>query len=146
MNWKIPLADVDFDAQEQKAVQEVIQSGWLSMGPVTKQFEQEFAEFVGADFALAVTNATAALHLACLAAGIGPGDEVIVPSLTFVASANAIRYTGATPVFADVESLDWLTISPASIKSRINRTYPRNHGYALCWVSLRYEGNSGNSC
>ena len=119
MNWKVPLADVDFDDQEQKAVQEVIKGGWLSMGPVTKQFEQEFAEFVGTDFSLAVTNATAALHLACLAAGIGPGDEVIVPSLTFVASANAIRYTGATPVFADIESLDWLTISPTSIRSRI---------------------------
>lgn len=108
MDWIVPLADVNFDEQEQKAVQEVIQGGWLSMGPVTKQFEQKFAEFVRADYALAVTNATAALHLACLAAGIGPGDEVIVPSLTFVASANAIRYTGATPVFADVESLDWL--------------------------------------
>jgi dTDP-4-amino-4,6-dideoxygalactose transaminase len=66
-----------------------------------------------------VTNATAALHLACLAARIGPGDEVIVPSLTFVATANAVRYTGATPVFADIESLDWLNISPVSIETRI---------------------------
>jgi dTDP-4-amino-4,6-dideoxygalactose transaminase len=91
----------------------------LSMGEVTRQFEQEFAAFTGAKHTLAVTNATAALHLACLAAGIGSGDEVIVPSLTFVATANAVRYTGATPVFADIESLDWLNISPASIESRL---------------------------
>src|SRR3990172_9358679 len=89
------------------------------MGAVTKGFEQEFAAFIGAKHTLAVTNATAALHLACLAVGIGPGDEVIVPSLTFVATANAVRYTGATPVFADLESLDWLNISPASIEARI---------------------------
>jgi dTDP-4-amino-4,6-dideoxygalactose transaminase len=89
------------------------------MGTVTQQFEQEFAAFVGAKHTLAVTNATAALHLACLAVGIGPGDEVIVPSLTFVATANAVRYTGATPVFADVESLDWMNISPASIEACI---------------------------
>ncbi|MEW5939811.1 MAG: DegT/DnrJ/EryC1/StrS family aminotransferase, partial [Chloroflexota bacterium] len=69
--------------------------------------------------ALAVTNATAALHMACMAIGLGPGDEVIVPSLTFVATANAVRYTGATPVFADIESEDWLAISPASIEKCI---------------------------
>jgi dTDP-4-amino-4,6-dideoxygalactose transaminase len=89
------------------------------MGEVTKGFEQEFAAFIGAKHTLAVTNATAALHLASLAAGIGPGDEVIIPSLTFVATANAVRYTGATPVFADIENLDWLNISPASIETRI---------------------------
>ncbi len=119
MNWRVPLADVTFGEEEEKAVQQVIRSGWLSMGEVTRQFEQEFANFISAKHALAVTNGTAALHLACLAAGIGPGDEVIVPSLTFVATANAVRYTGATPVFADVESLDWLTISPDSIETRI---------------------------
>ena len=119
MSWKVPLADVNFDTQEEDAVRGVIQSGWLSMGPVTKEFERVFAEFVKVRHALAVTNATAALHIALLAAGIGPGDEVIVPSLTFVATVNAIRYTGAVPVFADIESLDWLTISPDSIRSRI---------------------------
>lgn len=119
MDWRVPLADVDFGVEEEEAVRQVVRSGWLSMGEVTQGFEQEFAAFIGAKHTLAVTNATAALHLACLAAGIGPGDEVIVPSLTFVATANAVRYTGATPVFADVESLDWLNISPASIESRI---------------------------
>ena len=119
MDWRVPLADVNFGIEEEDAVRQVIRSGWLSMGEVTQAFEREFAAFIGAKHTLAVTNATAALHLACLAAGIGPGDEVIVPSLTFVATANAVRYTGATPVFADLESLDWLNISPASIASRI---------------------------
>jgi dTDP-4-amino-4,6-dideoxygalactose transaminase len=119
MDWRVPLADVNFGVEEEQAVQKVVRSGWLSMGEVTKEFEQEFAAFIGAKYTLAVTNATAALHLACLAVGIGPGDEVIVPSLTFVATANAVRYTGATPVFADIESLEWLNISLASIESRI---------------------------
>jgi len=119
MDWRVPLADVNFGLEEEQAVQQVIHSGWLSMGEVTRGFEQEFATFIGAKQTLAVTNATAALHLACLAVGIGPGDEVIVPSLTFVATANAVRYTGATPVFADIENLEWLDISPASIETRI---------------------------
>jgi len=119
MDWRVPLADIDFGEDEVKAVGDVIRSRWLSMGQVTQQFEQEFAAFTGTKHALAVTNATAALHLACVAAGVGPGDEVIVPYLTFVATANAVRYTGATPVFADLESLDWLNISPSSIEACI---------------------------
>ena len=119
MEWRVPLADLDLGAEEELAVLEVLRSRWLSMGAVTKLFEQEFASFIGAKHTLAVTNATAALHLACLAVGIGPGDEVIIPSLTFVATANAVSYTGATPVFADVESFDWLNISPSSIEACI---------------------------
>jgi len=119
MEWRVPLADVNFGQEEITAVSEVLRSGWLSMGSVTKQFEQEFAAFIGAKHALAVTNATAALHLACVSVGIGQGDEVIIPSLTFVATANAVRYAGAMPVFADIESRDWLTISPASIEACI---------------------------
>jgi len=119
MDWRVPLADIDFGLEEEEAVRQVIRSRWLSMGEVTRKFEQEFAAFIGAKHTLAVTNATAALHLACLAAGVGPGDEVIIPSLTFVATANAVRYTGATPVFADIESLDWLNISPAFIESLV---------------------------
>ena len=110
MDWRVPLADIDFDEQEIGAVADVLRSRWLSMGAVTRQFEEEFAAFIGVKHTLAVTNATAALHLACLSAGVGPGDEVIVPSLTFVATANAVRYTGAVPVFADIESRDSLNI------------------------------------
>jgi dTDP-4-amino-4,6-dideoxygalactose transaminase len=119
MDWRVPLADIDFGPEEEQAVQAVLHSRWLSMGEVTSAFEREFAQFVDAKHAIAVTNATAALHLACVAVGLKPGDEVILPSLTFVATANAVRYTGAIPVFADIESLDWLTISPASIERGI---------------------------
>ena len=119
MDWRVPLADVNIGPEEEAAVAEVIRSGWLTMGAVTQAFEAEFAAFTGAKHALAVTNATAALHLACLALGVGAGDEVIVPSLTFVASANAIRYTGAQTVFADIESPDWLCVSPQAIEASI---------------------------
>jgi dTDP-4-amino-4,6-dideoxygalactose transaminase len=117
MDWLIPLGDVDFGTEEETAVLDVLRSRWLTMGGVTQSFEKEFAEMVGSRHAIAVNNATAALHLACLACGIGPGDEVIVPSLSFVATANAVRYTGATPVFADVVSEQDLTISIQSIEN-----------------------------
>jgi dTDP-4-amino-4,6-dideoxygalactose transaminase len=119
MNWRIPLSDIDFDETEAEAVQKVIKSRWLTMGMVTQEFEAAFASYITVKHAIAVTNATAALHLACLALGLGPGDEVIVPSLTFVATANAVRYVGATPVFADIASLDDLNISPAAIEGVI---------------------------
>ena len=119
MNWRVPLSDVNLDAAEIDAVLSVLRSGWLTMGSVTQAFEQEFAAFTGSKHALAVANGTAALHLACLALGLGPGDEVILPSLTFVASANAIRYTGATPVFVDIESTDWLCLSPQAISAAL---------------------------
>ena len=120
MEWRVPLADVRLGPEEESAVLDVLRSGWLTMGGVTQAFEQEFAAFVGAKHAFAVTNATAALHLACMAVGLGEGDEVIVPSLTFVATANAVRYTGADVVFADIESEDWLCICPRSIEEKIN--------------------------
>jgi len=119
MNWKIPLADLDFGSEEAAAVQAVIASKWLTMGSVTQEFEQAFAAYTGAKHTLSVTNATAALHMSCLALGLGPGDEVIVPSLTFVATANAVRYVGATPVFADVNGENDLNISPAEIEKLI---------------------------
>jgi len=120
MNWRIPLSDIDFDEKEVLAVQKVIKSRWLTMGNITQEFEASFASHVQTKHAIAVTNATAALHLACLALGLGPGDEVIVPSLTFVATANAVRYVGATPIFADVVSHDDLNISPEAVRSLIS--------------------------
>jgi dTDP-4-amino-4,6-dideoxygalactose transaminase len=121
-NWKVPLADIDLGEAEIAAVTTVLRSRWLSMGPVTAEFEQRFAAYVGVKYAFAVTNCTAALHLAHLALGAGPGDTVICPSLTFVATANAIRYTGATPVFADITSTDNFNISPDAITANIDAT------------------------
>ncbi len=120
MEWRVPLADVKLGIEEENAVLEVLRSGWLTMGSVTQAFEREIATFVGAKHAFAVNNATAALHLACMAVGVGEGDEVIAPSLTFVATANAVRYTGAKVVFVDIESEDWLCISPQAIEEKIN--------------------------
>jgi dTDP-4-amino-4,6-dideoxygalactose transaminase len=119
MNWRVPLSDIEFNHEEEQAVLDVIRSRWLTMGAITRQFESAFAQFTGAKYALAVTNATAALHMACVAAGLGTGDEVILPSLTFVASANSIRYTGASPVFADIVSEGDLNISPSAIEALI---------------------------
>ena len=120
--WNVPLADIDVSDDDIRAVTDVLRSKWLSMGPVTAEFEQQFAAMVGVKHAYAVTNCTAALHLAHLALGAGPGDTVICPSLTFVATANAIRYTGATPVFADVTSPENCNIAPESIAARLDAT------------------------
>src|SRR3954449_9613460 len=111
-DWRVPLADVVVPEDDIDAVAEVYRSGWLSMGPQTEALERDFERFTGARHALAVSNGTAALHLLCGAAGIGPGDEVVVPSLTFVATVNAVAYTGATPVFADVVSVTEPCVSP----------------------------------
>jgi dTDP-4-amino-4,6-dideoxygalactose transaminase len=117
--WKIPLSDVDLGAEEREAVGRVVDSGWLTLGREVGAFESEFAAFCGADEAVAVANGTAALHLACLALGVGPGVEVIVPTLTFVASANAVALCGARPVFADSIGPDDLSIDPADVERRI---------------------------
>ena len=119
MSWRLPLADVDIDEDERQAIAEVLNSKWLTMGAATQQFEAGFSALTGIEHAIAVTNGTAALHLALVALGIGAGDEVIVPALSFVATANAVRYTGATPIFADIHSLDDLTIAPESIQSKL---------------------------
>ena len=111
MRWRVPLFDPDLGQPEVDALTQVIRSKWLTMGELTEQFEKRFAGFVGCKHAVAVNSCTAGLHLALAAAGIGPGDEVICPALTFVATANAIRYTGARPVFADVASLEAWNVS-----------------------------------
>lgn len=128
MDWQVPLSDIDLGDAEIMAVEKVLRSRWLSMGPVTQEFEAAFAEQIGAKHACAVSNGTTALHLAYAALDLGPGDEVIVPALTFVATANALRYTGATPVFADVTSLDDLTLSPADVAAKIT---PRTRAIAV---------------
>jgi dTDP-4-amino-4,6-dideoxygalactose transaminase len=126
---KIPVFDVQLNETHVEAVAEALRSGWLTMGPRIKEFEAEFAEHIGAKHAIAVNSCTAALHLAYLAAGIGPGDEVIVPGITFVASAAAVRYCGGTPVLAEVIGQEDLGLDPADVERRIT---PRTK--AVCAV------------
>ncbi|GAA1613268.1 DegT/DnrJ/EryC1/StrS family aminotransferase [Actinoplanes couchii] len=99
----IPVMIPDLGEEEAQAAAEAIRSGWVAQGPRVARFETEFAAAVGAGHGVAVSSCTTGLHLALVLLGIGPGDEVIVPSLSFIATANAVRYVGATPVFADVE-------------------------------------------
>jgi dTDP-4-amino-4,6-dideoxygalactose transaminase len=119
MEYKIPLFDLNFDEREELAVVEVIKSRWISTGPKCIEFEQRFAEMLNVDHAISLSNCTVSLHLALKLVGIEPGDEVICPSLTFVATVNAIRYVDANPVFADVKSYDDLTIDPEDILRKI---------------------------
>jgi dTDP-4-amino-4,6-dideoxygalactose transaminase len=104
MTWDIPLTDVLITEDDRQAVAACLEGGWLTMGPRTRRFEEALASWTGAPQAVTVSSGTAALHLACRALELGPGDEVVVPALTFVATANAARYTGAEPVLCDVES------------------------------------------
>jgi dTDP-4-amino-4,6-dideoxygalactose transaminase len=119
-SWRVPLMDVTLGSEEIDAVSAVLKSGWLSMGPETQAFEEDFARFLGVPHALAVANGTAALHLACVALGLGPGDEVLCPALTFVATANAILYTGARPVFVDVGGPDDLNMSVTDAARKVS--------------------------
>ncbi len=132
-NWKIPLSDLNFGAEEATAVARVLASKWLSMGPEVEAFENEFASFIGVKHAFAVSNATAGLHLALLSLGIGPGDEVIQPALNFVAAANCTVAVGATPVFADIQSLDEPTIDPEEIRKQITP-------YTKAVIVMHYAG------
>lgn len=119
MNWKIPLFDPDFGPAELEAVQQPLREGWLTMGPRTEQLEQQLCERTGAAHAIAVANCTAALHLSLLATGIGPGDEVLCPTLTFVATANAIRYVGAAPVLCESVGPRNLNVDPDDLAARV---------------------------
>lgn len=128
MTWQVPLFAPDFGAAELEAVQKPIREQWITLGEITLQLEAEFAARCGVKHAIAVSNCTAGLHLAVLAAGIKAGDEVICPTLTFVATANAVRYVGATPVLCDVVGPDNLNIGPAQAERLIT---PKTRGIVV---------------
>ena len=129
----VPLFDLELAEEEIGAVADTLRSGWLTMGPRTAEFEAAFAELLGCEHAVALASATAGLHLAYLAAGVGPGDEVIVPAFTFVATAAAARYCGATPVIADLIGEHDLSLDPEDVGRRIT---PRTR--AVC--AVHYAG------
>jgi dTDP-4-amino-4,6-dideoxygalactose transaminase len=118
-DWRMPLTDVAMPECDVQAVLDCLRSGWLTMGPRTQAFEAALAAYVGSPQTVAVSSGTAALHLALLAAGVGAGDEVIVPAFTFVASASAARYVGAEPVLCDVCSPRAFNIDPEDVAARI---------------------------
>ena len=119
MSIRVPLADLDYGEEEERAVAQVLRRRWLTMGATTREFEERFAARQQVRHAHALSNGTAALHLACVALGVGPGDEVIVPSLTFVATANAVLHAGATVRFADIVGTEELNVCVESIAEQI---------------------------
>lgn len=120
-SWRVPLADVLIRDELVRATESALRSGWWSMGPRVEAFEHEFADYVGTEHAVAVANGTAALHLALLAAGCGPGDEVVLPSLNFVAAANTIAHTGARPVFCDIVGGTNLNLDVADLEDAVSQ-------------------------
>lgn len=117
----IPVAAPDLSGNEENYVVQAIRSSWISStGPYVQQFEKHFAELCGTQSAVGVCNGTVALHLTLLALGVRPGDEVLVPSLTYIATANAVRYVGAEPVFIDVDPDTWC-LDPGLLEDRITR-------------------------
>lgn len=136
MSWRVPLCDLNFDDAEREAVLRVLASKWLSMGPETEAFEREMAEGLGVAHAVAVTNGTAALHLALLAAGIRPGDAVAQPAVNFVAAANMTLAVGAVPVFVDAESPGAPWIDPEALA----RAFRERPGRIKAVVVMHYGG------
>src|SRR3989344_1399359 len=117
----IPVAEPFIGKEEEELVLAGLRSGWVSsVGKYIHQFEREFASYCNVKYGITTSNGTTALHLALVALNIGPGDEVIVPSMTFIATANAVTYTGAKPVFIDSELETW-NIDPEKIKAKINK-------------------------
>ncbi len=118
VKWAVRITEPYIGVEEVEAVKRVLLSGWLAHGPLVERFEEEFARVAAARHAVAVSSGTAALELMLRAAGVGPGDEVIVPAFTFIATANAVLAVGARPVFADIE-LDYYTVDPDSVAENI---------------------------
>ncbi|MCK4427900.1 MAG: DegT/DnrJ/EryC1/StrS family aminotransferase [candidate division Zixibacteria bacterium] len=121
MKWRVALSDLNFDHRERRIVNQVIRNRWLTMGEMVKKLERNFANFLGVRHAFGVSSGTAALHLALRTLNIKNEDEVLVPSLSFVASSNAILYVGAKPVFVDITSLSDFNMSCDDLEEKITR-------------------------
>jgi dTDP-4-amino-4,6-dideoxygalactose transaminase len=118
-DWRVALTEISLPDSDVDAVLETLRSGWLTMGPRTQELEEAFRATTGSEHAVAVSSGTAALHLACLAAGVGRGDEVIAPALSFVADAHAGRCAGADAVLADCTSLDQPLVDPEQVERQM---------------------------
>jgi perosamine synthetase len=132
----IPVFKPNYDEQELEALRPVLASGWIGLGPKVAEFEQRFAEYVGAKYAVAVNSATAGLHLALAVLGIKPGDEVLVPSLTFVSTVHAVEYLGATPIFCDAE--------PDTLNMNFDDASSRLTSKTKAVIPVDYGGHSHN--
>jgi len=131
---RVPIAVPSVGEEEWQALREPLETGWLTQGPKVAAFEEAFAERHGVEHALATTSCTTALHLALVAMGIGPGDEVIVPAFTWVATANVVVHCGATPVFVDVDERSY-NLDPALLSERVTprtRAVIPVHLFGLC--------------
>ncbi|MES1213383.1 MAG: DegT/DnrJ/EryC1/StrS aminotransferase family protein, partial [Singulisphaera sp.] len=167
----IPITLPLFGPEEEQAAAAAIRSGWVTQGPQVAAFERAVAEYTGAAHAVAVSNCTTALHLALVLHGIGPGDEVICPSMSFIATANSIRYTGATPIFAEVDPRTYnldpdaardaitprtkaiLVVHQIGLPADLERfqALGREHGLAIiedaaCAIGSKYQGRQIGSC
>lgn len=144
---RIPLAKPYFAPEMVEEVRRVLESGWVSQGPKVEEFEKEVADYCGARFGVAVNSCTSGLHLSLIAAGVGPGDEVVVPDFTFPATGNSVLSTGAKPVVADIDD-ETFAIDPDSIEKRLSGktkcimvVHPFGHSADLDRIAEIAEGN-----
>jgi dTDP-4-amino-4,6-dideoxygalactose transaminase len=138
MNWQVPLCRPTFDEDQLEALADAYRSGWLTIGPRTAELEEAFCEYTGARHAILVSSCSAALHLACIGAGFGPGDLVIAPSLTFTSTVSAISHVGATPRFADIAGPTEPWLSAAAAEAAID---DRTKGI----MTMSYGGHIGET-
>lgn len=138
MNWRVPLCRPSFSEAELEAMLEAYRSGWVSPGPETAQLEEAFCEYTGAGHGVAVSSCSAGLHLACLASGLGPGDQVIVPSLTFTSTVSAAVHVGATPRFADIAGPTEPWLSAEAVAAALDE---RTKGV----ITMHYGGHLGET-
>jgi dTDP-4-amino-4,6-dideoxygalactose transaminase len=138
MNWQVPLCRPAFQEDDLTALLEAYRSTWLTTGPRTAGLEEAFCEYTGAKHAVAVSSCSAALHLSCLAAGLGPGDEVIVPALTFTSTVSAVTHVGATPRFADIAGPTEPWLSAATVEEAITER-------TRAILTMSYGGNLGET-